>query len=148
MRYAHAKPYKRARRQLRTLKTYLGRTIRGIRRQIDGDKELEDAFRAELWKARRVMTQRPRDDVPKKIYSLHAPKGGIGKGKSHKPYEFGVKASAATTLGRSKGGQFAVHARRCPALRWTYAKDGAAQDRGAHRRACETHPGGCGLQGP
>ena len=75
MRYAHAKPYKRARRQLRTLKTYLGRTIRDIRRQIDGDKALEEAFRAELWKARRVMTQRPRDDVPKKIYSLHAPEG-------------------------------------------------------------------------
>jgi hypothetical protein len=30
----------------------------------------------------------------------------IGKGKPHKPYEFGVKVSVATTLKRCKGGQF------------------------------------------
>jgi len=38
----------------------------------------------------------------------------IGKGKSHKPYEFGVKASIATTLNRCKGGQFAIHAKALP----------------------------------
>ena len=37
-----------------------------------------------------------------------------GKGKAHKPYEFGVKVSVATTLKRSKGGQFAVHAKALP----------------------------------
>jgi hypothetical protein len=30
------------------------------------------------------------------------------------PYEFGVKASVATTLKHSKGGQFIVHARTLP----------------------------------
>ncbi len=34
-----------------------------------------------------------------------------GKGKAHRPYEFGVKVSVATTLGHSKGGQFIVHAK-------------------------------------
>jgi Transposase DDE domain len=38
----------------------------------------------------------------------------IGKGKVHKPYEFGVKASVATTLKHSKGGQLIVHARTLP----------------------------------
>ncbi|SEI20095.1 transposase, IS5 family [Rhizobium tibeticum] len=33
-RYAHAKQFKRANKALRTLKTYLGRTVRDIRRQI------------------------------------------------------------------------------------------------------------------
>ena len=114
-RYAHAKQYKRARKQLRKLRTYLGRTLRDIRRQIDGNTALEDAFRRPLWLGERVMTQRPRDDIPKKIYSLHAPEVEcIGKGKSHKPYEFGVKASLATTVKRSKGGQFAVHAKSLP----------------------------------
>ncbi len=114
-RYAHAKHYKRARRQLKKLKTWLGRTIRDIERQISGNDALQDIFRAELWKAERVRTQRPRDDIPKKIYSLHAPEVEcIGKGKSHKPYEFGVKVSIATTLNRSKGGQFAVHAKALP----------------------------------
>jgi len=72
-RYAHAKQFKRARKQLKRLKTWLGRTIRDIERQIKGNGALEDAFRAELWKAMRVKTQRPRDDIPQKIYSLHAP---------------------------------------------------------------------------
>ena len=38
----------------------------------------------------------------------------IGKGKAHCPYEFGVKVSVATTLKRSKGGQFALHAKALP----------------------------------
>ena len=114
-RYAHAKQYKRARKQLRKLKTWLGRTVRDIRRQIKGNTELKDAFRRPLWLGERVMTQKPRDDIPKKVYSLHAPEVEcIGKGKAHKPYEFGVKASVATTLKRSRGGQFAVHAKALP----------------------------------
>jgi len=113
-RYAHAKQYKRARKQLRTLKTYLGRTIRDIKRKIEGNPELEAQFLRPLFLGKRVMTQRPRDPSPK-IYSLHAPEVEcIGKGKAHKPYEFGVKASIATTLNRSKGGQFAVHAKALP----------------------------------
>ena len=96
-RYAHAKQYKRARKQLRKLKTFLGRTLRDIRRKIEGDEALQEAFRVPLWRGQRVMTQKPRDPLPK-IYSLHAPEVEcIGKGKSHKPYEFGVKASIATT---------------------------------------------------
>jgi IS5 family transposase len=35
-RYAHAHKFKRAKRALRKLKTYLGRTIRDITRQIAG----------------------------------------------------------------------------------------------------------------
>jgi transposase, IS5 family len=34
-----------------------------------------------------------------KIYNLHAPEVEyIGKGKAHRPYEFGVKVSVAATL--------------------------------------------------
>ncbi len=47
--------------------------------------------------------------VPK-VYSLHAPEVEcIGKGKAHKPYEFGCKVSVATTNARSPAGQFVVH---------------------------------------
>ena len=42
-RYAHAKQYKRARRQLRKLKTYLRRTIGDIGRKIEGDETLPGA---------------------------------------------------------------------------------------------------------
>ena len=113
-RYAHAKQYKRARKQLRRLKTYLGRTIRDIARKVDGHPALEEAFRRPLWLANRVLTQKQRDPLPK-VYALHAPEVEcIGKGKAHKPYEFGVKASIATTLKRSKAGQFVVHAQALP----------------------------------
>ncbi len=51
----------------------------------------------------------------RKIYSLHADEiECIGKGKAHRPYEFGVKVSVATTLSRSKGGQFALHTMALP----------------------------------
>ncbi len=100
---------------LKRLKTWLGRTIRDIKRNIKGNKAHQEAFLRPLWLAERVMTQKPRDNIAKKVYSLHAPEVEcIGKGKAHKPYEFGVKASVATTLKRSKGGQFAIHAKALP----------------------------------
>ena len=47
--------------------------------------------------------------------ALHAPEVEcIGKGKAHRPYEFGVKVSVATTLLRSKGGQFVAHVQALP----------------------------------
>jgi IS5 family transposase len=113
-RYAHAKQFKRANRALRTLKTYLGRTIRDIRRQIAGDEELDAIFKWSLYQGETVLEQRQRQRG-RKIYSLHAHEVEcIGKGKAHAPYEFGVKVSVATTLKRSKGGQFALHAKALP----------------------------------
>jgi IS5 family transposase len=38
----------------------------------------------------------------------------IGKGKAHKPYEFGVKVSITTTLQPSRGGQFVLAAKALP----------------------------------
>jgi transposase, IS5 family len=43
----------------------------------------------------------------------------IGKGKAHKPYEFGVKVSVAATLKHSKGGQFVAHVQALPAIAMT-----------------------------
>lgn len=56
-RYAHTKQFKRANRALRTLKTYLGRTIRDITRQIAGEDDLQDIFRKPLHLASRVREQ-------------------------------------------------------------------------------------------
>jgi len=113
-RYAHAKQFKRAGKALRRLKTYLGRTIRDIGRQIAGDDQLHAIFLRPLHLAGRVLDQR-QNQRGKKVYSLHAPEVEcIGKGKAHAPYEFGVKVSVATTLHRSKGGQFALHAKALP----------------------------------
>jgi IS5 family transposase len=113
-RYAHAKQFKRANRALRTIRTYLGRVTRDIVRKIKGDAALESVFAHPLMLARRVREQL-KHQRGKKVYSLHAPEVEcIGKGKAHRPYEFGVKVSLATTLHRSKGGQFIAHAKAMP----------------------------------
>jgi IS5 family transposase len=113
-RYAHAKQFKRANRALRTLRTYLGRVMRDIKRKIRGDETRQAIFRRLLWLAERVSEQRQKERG-RKVYSLHAPEVEcIGKGKAHRPYEFGVKVSVATTLHRSKGGQFITHVKALP----------------------------------
>jgi transposase, IS5 family len=115
-RYAHAKQFKRANRALRTLRTYLGRVIRDIARKLEGNVDLlhEIALDRMLALARRVLDQKQRQRGPK-VYSLHAPEVEcIGKGKAHRPYEFGVKVSVATTLAHAKGGQFVTHVKALP----------------------------------
>src|SRR5262249_25299457 len=76
--------------------------------------DLREAFVRPLFLARRVLEQE-RHQRGRKVYSLHAPEVEcIGKGKAHRPYEFGVKVSVATTVKHSAGGQFVTHAAALP----------------------------------
>ena len=110
-RYAHAKQFKRHNREVRRLRTRLGRLIRDIRRKTAGDERLTEIFAVPLSSASQVRHQRQRQRGPK-LYSLHAPEVEcIGKGKARAPYEFGCKASFATPVSKPKGGQFVLHAR-------------------------------------
>ena len=93
-RYAHAKQYKRMKKSLKKQRTYLGRIIRDIERKA---QPLSKALKKELSLAKQILNQKPKDK--NKLYSLHAPEVEcISKGKSRKPYEFGVKVTVATTL--------------------------------------------------
>jgi IS5 family transposase len=115
-RYAHAKQFKRANRALKKLRTYLGRIIRDITRKRGGTADLVGGIVLErlLALSRRVLEQKQRQRGPK-VYSLHAPEVEcIGKGKAHRPYEFGVKVSVATTLAHAKGGQLVTHVKALP----------------------------------
>ena len=88
------------------LKTFLGRVIRDIDRPRQ--PPLNAIFRAALFLAGRVHRQE-RGERGRKVYSIHAPEVEcIGKGKAHKPYEFGVKVSVATTVSAPRGGQFVL----------------------------------------
>src|SRR4051812_37193474 len=90
------------------------RVIRDITRKIRGDEALESVFARPLSLARRVKDQR-QCERGRKVYSLHAPEVEcIGKGKAHRPYEFGVKVSVATPLNRCRGGQFVAHVKALP----------------------------------
>jgi transposase, IS5 family len=113
-RYAHAKQFKRHRRQLRLLRSRLGRIVRDISRKIAGRLALEAAFERPLMKAAQIRSQQQRQRGWK-LYSFHAPEVEcIGKGKASAPYEFGVKASIVATNARAPGGQFVLHAAALP----------------------------------
>lgn len=113
-RYAHAKQFKRANRELRHLRTILGRVIRDIDRKVRSNASLNAIFRPKLHLAQRVHDQK-RGQRGSKVYSIHAPEVEcIGKGKAHRPYEFGVKVSVATTVSASRGGQFVLAAKALP----------------------------------
>lgn len=91
--YAHAQQMKRARKETRKLKVYLGRVFRDIGRKLPSS----DAGMGELLSmAHRLLAQRKTDT--NKLYSLHASETEcIAKGKAHKRYEFGCKVSVVTT---------------------------------------------------
>jgi IS5 family transposase len=113
-RYAHAKQFKRHHRQLRLLRTRLGRLIRDVRRKIAGRPEIEAAFEWPLACANQIRSQQQRQRGWK-LYSFHAPEVEcIGKGKASTPYEFGVKTSIVSTNARAPGGQFVLHAKALP----------------------------------
>ena len=95
-RYAHARQFRRMRRELKRLRTYLGRVYRDVGRKIAGDQDKQDRLGPLLAKVERLLAQRPTDK--NKLYSLHAPEVVcISKGKAHKRYEFGCKVGLAAT---------------------------------------------------
>lgn len=92
-RYAHARQYRRMHREIRRLRTWLGRVIRDVQRK---GGEITGALEQKVEIAQRLYEQRR--DSKNKLYALHAPEVEcIAKGKVRTPYEFGVKVSVAVT---------------------------------------------------
>jgi len=92
-RYAQARQMKRARRETKRLRLFLGRVLRDIRRKCP---QPAPALKSLLERAERILRQQRHDT--RKLYSMHAPEVEcIAKGKAHKPYEFGCKVAVATT---------------------------------------------------
>ena len=85
---------KRARRAVRKLRTIGGGLVRELKRKLS--HEGLSRYREDLELCHRVLGQQRRDR--RKIYSLHEP--GVyclSKGKEHKKYELGAKASVVMT---------------------------------------------------
>lgn len=98
-RYAHAKRFKRMQRELRRMRTWVGRMMRDIERKAPAAM-MDDDLAALMDRCRRVRDQQRHDK--NKLYSLHEPDVQcISKGKAHKRYEFGQKAAVATTNRRN-----------------------------------------------
>jgi IS5 family transposase len=85
---------KAARRGQRRLRTIAGALVRELERKLPGEARQREAGHFALY--RRVLAQKPKDKA--KIYSLHEPHiYCVAKGKEHKRYEFGTKATIAMT---------------------------------------------------
>lgn len=94
-RYRHANQHKRARAQLRKLKTYLGRVVRDIKR-AHGVSAIDTELEELLALAERLLAQERTSK--NKLYAIHAPEAEcIAKGKAHKRYEFGCKVSVVSS---------------------------------------------------
>ena len=89
-RYAHAKQFKRMNRELKFLRTRLGRVIRDIERKIEGDQALKEVFVVALIKARQIHGQKPRQRgwklrrtayaaplTPRSVLRLACPRGRV-----------------------------------------------------------------------
>jgi IS5 family transposase len=96
-RYAAARQMRRARREQKRLKVYLGRVYRDLQRKLPAQSSpVRDRFAQPMARVKRLLAQERNDQ--NKLYSLHAPEVEcIAKGKAHKKYEFGVKVSLAVT---------------------------------------------------
>lgn len=92
-RYAAAQQGRRAQKETRRLRTYLGRVIRDVERKLP---KPAPAMKAILTAARRIYQQKKQDH--QKLYSVYAPEVEcIAKGKAQKKYEFGCKVAIVTT---------------------------------------------------
>jgi IS5 family transposase len=92
-RYAYARQMKRSAKATKQLRTYLGRVIREMERSCEKLTKRENEILALV---KRLHAQKREDK--NKVYSLHAPEVEcIAKGKAHKKYEFGCKASVIST---------------------------------------------------
>ena len=93
--FRHPKKIKKARAAMKRLGTIVGILIRDISRNL-GDAQLakhKEAF--ELYE--KVISQKKKDS--NKVYSLHESHiYAVAKGKDHKKYEYGTKASLVTTM--------------------------------------------------
>jgi len=88
------KKRKAAHRALRKMKVIAGRLLRELERKLPEAAHTEQRGNFALY--RRVLCQQPSDRD--KIYSLHEPQVYcLSKGKEHKKYEFGSKASGVMT---------------------------------------------------
>jgi transposase, IS5 family len=91
--YVKASQFKRAKKETKKLKTYLGRVIRDIKRKTE---VIDLVLEQELFIAEKIFLQKK--DDKNKVYSVHEPHVEcIGKGKAHKKYEFGNKVGIVTS---------------------------------------------------
>lgn len=92
--FRHVKRRAKAKKALKRLRTIAGILLRELHRKLPATIREQEEERLTLYQ--RVIDQRPKDK--NKVYSLHeSDVYCVGKGKDHKQYEYGRKASIVST---------------------------------------------------
>lgn len=90
----HPKNRKKALRAEKKMKTIAGRTVRELERKMTVEQKQRYSSSLDIYN--KILSQKKTDK--EKIYSIHEPEVYcISKGKDHKKYEFGSKASLVIT---------------------------------------------------
>jgi len=94
--FRHPRKRKKARGAMRRLKTIAKTILRDLDRNFKDDDVLADKYAEHFYLFMRILLQEK--NSKNKIYSLHEPHAyAVGKGKDHKAWEYGTKASIVTT---------------------------------------------------
>ena len=92
--FRHPKKIKKAKASMKRLRTIVGILMRELKRELPS--EILEQYKETFALYEKVRTQKPKDK--NKVYSLHEPHVYvIAKGKDHKKYEYGTKASIVIT---------------------------------------------------
>jgi IS5 family transposase len=95
--FKHPKKLKKALGAMKRLRQIAMIILRDIDRKFDNNLKLHNKYAQSFYLFNRVLKQER--NTPNKIYSLHEIDAyAINKGKDHKGYEFGTKASIVTTI--------------------------------------------------
>lgn len=96
VRFFHSKKSKLGFKEVKRVKVYCGRVYREVLHAIAQDPKLQERVTPVFFIIGEILTQT--QESQDKVYSLHEPRVEcISKGKAHKKYEFGSKASIAIT---------------------------------------------------
>ncbi len=94
--FRHPKKIKKALGAMKRLREIAKITLRDIDRKFEDNMELHSRYAEAFYLYMRILSQER--NTPNKVYSLHEIDAyAINKGKDHKGYEFGTKASIVTT---------------------------------------------------
>ena len=94
--FRHPRKIKKAMGAMKRLREIAKTVLRDIDRKFEDNLELYQKYAEDFYLYMRVLSQEK--NTPNKIYSLHELDAyAINKGKDHKGYEFGTKASIVTT---------------------------------------------------
>ena len=94
--FRHPRKRKKAQAAMKRLKTIAKTILRDLDRNFEDNTLLHDKYAERFYLYMRILLQEKK--TPNKIYSLHEPHAyAVGKGKDHKQWEYGTKASVVTT---------------------------------------------------